>query len=183
MKFNFSYSSIFISIFILFITVLSCRSETEEIVNSESILLENGKLLEIEKTDRNTSSIGIFSNHNYGVTHQYSYQLTLDDDIDWIGGSHEPKQILYHNEDVYIRFLQKKRYTISWIDSLTQENKSSFEYRIEPGFQKHIDERYFFKLFGKDYWVNIDSNRYYFQQKDGKEYDIPNDGELIRNQY
>jgi len=180
MKVNFLKLYIYFSTLTLFLSMLSCRSKTEKIVNIETVIFENGKRLEINKTDRNTSSIGIFSNHNYGVTHQYSYDLTLDNDIDWIGGSHEPKQILFNEEDVYLRFLHKKRYTTSMLDTITQESKTSFEYKVEQGFQRHIDERYFFKWFGEDYWVNIDSNFYYSQQKVGKEYDIPNDGELIR---
>lgn len=179
MKVNFLKLYICFATLTLFMSMLSCRSKTEKIVNIETVIFENGKRLEINKTDRNTSSIGIFSNHNYGVTHQYSYELTLDNDIDWIGGSHEPKQILFNEEDVYLRFLQKKRYNTSSIDSLTLETKTSHYYTTKENYQKHIDERYFFNWFGKDYWVNVDSLEYHSLRKAGQEFEIPNDEELI----
>lgn len=171
---KYTLSSIFLFLFLL----IGCHRETETIEDIQTIIVGNNQNLEVKKTDRNTTSIGIITNHNYGTTHNYSYELTLNDDIYWYGGSHEPKQILFDNTNVYLRYLHQKRYSTFSIDTLTQDTISSSYYKVEEDYQKHIDERYFFNWFGKDYWVNIDSIEYYSLRKGGQEFEIPNDGEL-----
>lgn len=182
MKFIYSKTLKYSTLLFLSFFLLSCHSKTEKVEHIQSITVQNGKSLEIKKTDRNTTSIGIITSHNYGTTHQYSYEMTLDGDIYWYGGSHEPKQILFHNEQVYLKFLYQKRYNTSTLDTLINETKTSHYYKTEEDYQKHIDERYFFNWFGKDYWLNIDSMEYHSLQKVGQEFEVPNDGELILEQ-
>lgn len=46
-------------------------------------------------------------------------------------------------------------------------------------YQKHIDERYFFKLMGDAYWVDVSEEEYNTVKESCPEFEVPNDGELI----
>ncbi|MEI6866142.1 hypothetical protein [Flavicella sp.] len=65
-----------------------------------------------------------------------------------------------------------------YIDSIDNTTKYNYHSEIQEVFQKHIDERYFFKLFGNDFWVDIPSENYSFLKKSCEDYDIPSDNEL-----
>jgi hypothetical protein len=174
-------SKIFKVSFLIFsiYNLLSCRNETEEIKTIKSIEFGQGQHLEVIKTDKNTTSYGILTNYNYGTRHQFSYDLKIGNDIEWKGGSQEPKEISIINGTYYLRYLHQQSHLKTEIDTVLQDTTTNVYYTIEEGFQKHIDKRYFFKWFGEDYWVNMDSSTYYSDIKQVEVYQIPNDNELI----
>ncbi len=168
--------------FIILLSYLlgGCNYHEEVITNKTNIILPNGKHLVIEKTNIETTSIGIFTNHKYGTSHRFKYNLLLsEEDISWDGGSGVPKNILFCNDTVYIRYLEKRNIKTEYLDSLTNTTKYNYHSEICESFQKHIDKRYFFKLFGSDFWLNITSEDYYSLNKHCKDYVIPNENELI----
>lgn len=157
----------------------SCNYNTKENTDLTSKVLPNGKHIIIEKITKETTSHGIFSKHNYGTSHSFKYKFSISQEkIDWYGGSGEPKNILFCNDTIYIRYLKEKNITTNYIDSLNNTTKYNYHSEIQEIFQKHIDKRYFFKLFGNDFWVDIASDDYYYLKKSCDDYPIPNDNEL-----
>lgn len=167
--------------FIILLSFLfsGCKYDTEEVTNNTKIILPNGKHLVVEKTTTETTSTGIITKYNYGTSHRFKYKLLLSkEDISWDGGSGEPKNILFCNDNTYIRYLEKKSIRTEYIDSITNETKSSYHSEISEAFQKHIDNRYFFNLLGSDFWIDITSEDYSSLKKSCKDYIIPNENEL-----
>ncbi|WP_291723838.1 hypothetical protein [Bernardetia sp.] len=168
-------------VLIIFVfTALGCERRIEESVETESKILENGKHLKVEKTNRETTSIRLITKHNYGTTHSFKYKLYLtDDEIEWKGTkSQEPKKIAYCNKTIYLRGIEKNYKQIQTIDSVTNDTLYNSYYEMEEFFLESIDKRYFFKNFGTQKWVNISDSAYKSVIKDCKEYEIPNDNEL-----
>lgn len=159
--------------------VISCNYNTEEILDKTSKILPNGKHIVVEKSTKETTSRGVFTNHNYGTSHRYSYTFLMPkEDINWNGGSGEPKNILFCKDTIYVRYLKEKSIRTKYIDSTDNTTKYNYHSEIHEAFQKHIDERYFFKLFGDDFWVDITSENYSSVKKSCDDYHIPNDNEL-----
>ena len=153
----------------------SCNYDTQEVVNKTSKKFPNNITLSVEKITKETTSRGIFTNHNYGTSHNFTYSFFIKKkNIHWDGGSSEPKNILFYKNDIYVRYLEKK--SIKEVDSINDTN--NYHYEIQETFQKHIDERYFFKLFGDEYWIEISPKDYTYIKTHGEEYNIPNDNEL-----
>lgn len=158
--------------------LISCNNTTEKTIDKTNNRLPNGKRLIVEKINKETTSIGIFSKHNYGTSHHFTYKVSIKPgDINWNGGTAEPKQLIFKNDTTYIRYLKKKRINIKYLDSLDSTVKYKHKSEIHAFFQKHIDNRYFFKLLGDDYWIDISLNNYEAVKKRGNEYIIPNDNE------
>ncbi len=161
----------------LFFLFSNCKSDIKETTDKTSKILPNGKHLIVEKINRKTTSIGIFTNHNYGVTHSFNYKITINpDNIKWNEGSGEPKSILFCNDTVYIRYLNER--TIR-MDTINKKTKYSYHTEVREIHQKFIDKRYFFNLLGDSYWIDILPNTYSrLQNENSKEYSIPNDNEI-----
>lgn len=161
--------------------IISCTSETEETIDVTNKTFPNGKHLLIEKTIKNSKMIGFISGHNYGNTRSFTYQFTVKQDkVDWYGGSGEPKKIIFHKDTTYVYYLKEKRQSVTTIDSANNNTPITSHYEVlTPVFEKHIDKRYFFKLFGDDYWSEISLENYSDVKALSTEYDIPNDNEFI----
>ena len=157
----------------------SCTYDTEELITNTNKTYPNNKTISVEKKSAETTSTGIFTKLNYGTTHSFSYRFSIKkDNIDWDGGSAEPKNIIFKENSIYIRCLKKKRIKEEITDSIT--NTSTFDYHTEinEAFEQHIDNRYFFKLFGDDFWTSIEPEQYANIKESKEEYEIPNDNEL-----
>ncbi len=180
-KMSNKFTVIKILLLIGFVYVWSgCNTHTEERVDKQEKVLPNKKHITVEKITKETTSVGIFTNHNYGTSHSYRYKFLIQpEDINWDGGSGEPKQLLFCKDTIYMRYLKKKNIQIQYIDSVDNTMKTKHHWETKEVFQKHIDERYFFNFFGKDYWVDISPENYVSLKKSCKEYDIPNDNELL----
>lgn len=166
-------------VFILFVTATSCKDEVKEIVTKKSTILPNGMHITIEKTDIETTSIGIFTSTNYSRSHSFKYKANVDEgDITWDFGVGVPKHFLFCDEEVYIHYLNETSYVEEVKDSLNASIEEKRFHKIQNFYQKHIDERYFFKLFGDAYWVDITPEEYTTQKTKCTEQVIPNDNEL-----
>ncbi|MEI6866143.1 hypothetical protein [Flavicella sp.] len=87
---------------------ISCTYNTEEATDKTSKTLPNGKYLVVEKITKASSSWGVLTNHYYG-TYSYKYKISIpQEDINWNGGSGEPKNILFCKDTTYIRYLKKR---------------------------------------------------------------------------
>ncbi len=156
-----------------------CRSKTTERIDITNTLLGNDKHLEVEKTNRSTTHRGIITNSDYGTSHSYSYKLTVNNgDINWDGGTAEPKHFLFCKDSIYIHYLKEKYISVKSKDSIGNMIEKDGYYAVQDVFEVYIDKRYFFKLFGDDYWVEVSSEKYNRQKESCTEYSIPNDNEL-----
>lgn len=178
---NTFYRSEKVSFVVLFVSILlsSCNFDTKEVIGITNKTLPNGVHITIEKSTRETTSRGIFTNHQYTSSHHFTYDLSIEkDNIEWEGGSGEPKNIIFCKDTIYIYSLKKKSIRTEYIDSLTNTTKSNHHYEIHNCYEKHVDKRYFFKLRGDDYWSEISPERYSFIEEHCDEYPVPNDNEL-----
>jgi len=163
---------------VLLFVITSCSQLSTENTDIVSKLLPNGQHIEIEKTNKETTSIGILTKHNYGTTHSFTYKITLDEmGIEWNGGSGEPKNLLFCNDTLYIHYLKNKWVEEQVKDSLSQ--RPNGDYQIQNCYQTFIDKRYFFKLLGDAYWVETTQANYNKQKSTCKEFEVPNDDELV----
>lgn len=174
------FNSIVKILFLLSAILLSgCNSKVKETINKEVKLLPNGKRLTVEKKNKETTHIGIFSKHNYGTSHSFTYKISVNPgNINWDGGTGEPKHLLFCKDDIYIKFLKEESVKVEYTDSIDYQVKDRYDYEIKEAFQKHIDERYFFNLFGDDYWIDVSEEEYTSKNKYCEDYSIPNDDEL-----
>ncbi len=164
--------------FVLLFVITSCSQLSTENTDIVSKILPNGQHIEVEKTNKETTSIGIITKHNYGTTHSFTYKITLDKmGIEWNGGSGEPKHLLFCKDTVYIHFLKDKWVEEETIDSLNET--SNGHYQIQEAYQVHIDKRYFFKLLGDAYWIETTPDNYIKQKTTCNEFRVPNDNELV----
>lgn len=90
-----------------FFFIFSCNSETKATIDKINLQLSNGVHIVIEKTNLESSHIGIFSNHD--STHSYSYKLHLTDKgVNWDGGSGEPKGLIFCKDSIFLYSLKEK---------------------------------------------------------------------------
>lgn len=163
---------------ILLILFVNCKSETKVNTHKTSKMLANGKHLEIKKTNKLTTQIGIFTKKNYGTTHQFSYNFKIDNGkVIWEDkGSAEPKYLLFCKDSVYVHYLNKIRVPIP--KKATDTTKTiTYKNVVKEFYEVYIDKRYFFRLLGEDYWIDITPEQYSNKKTNCKEYEIPNENE------
>lgn len=178
MKINFKAINYTI-LFAFSVSILSCKSNTQESTTEKSSVLPNGMRLTVFKTNKDKTSIGILTGTNYGTTHTYKYNVLLHEpDVNWSLGSGEPKNFLFCKDTIYIHYVNKNNYPITVTDSVTNSTTTKNNYKMESMYQKHVDNRYFFNLFGDDFWLDVSPKRYNKIKNSCEEYAIPNDGEL-----
>ncbi|MBU2995786.1 hypothetical protein KO500_05045 [Cellulophaga baltica] len=164
---------------VLVVITISCDENVEETVTKKSVILPNSKHITIEKKDTRTTSIGIFTKHNYGTKHNFKYNVFVNEGkINWDFGVGEPKHIVFCENNTYLHYLNEKIETEEIKDSITDSVEKIYTSKIQNNYQKFIDERYFFKLFGDVYWLDIPEEEYNTILNSCEEYDVPNDNEL-----
>lgn len=171
-------NSFFLLLLLCLLLSTSCTNETEETVNKTTTLLANTKKLMVEKTNKDTKSIGVFSGSNYGNTHKFTYSIKIDNDASWYGGSKEPTNIIFCKDSIYLRSLKKTSVSTDTLDIETNETLTVTNTEIQEVFEKYIDKRYFFKLFGDDYWSDITAHEYELKNSTCVEFEVPNENEL-----
>ncbi len=156
----------------------ACKPEVERYPVSFNKIWDNGMHIQVDKINQNTKMVGLLSKKVYRTTHTYSYSLMVDDgDINWEGGSAEPKHLLLCNDSIYLHSLKLKVQHTDPTDSLSSRKQAAY-YVIEHAYQVYIDERYFFNWFGDDFWVDVSPEIYEQRKVECVEYPIPNDEEL-----
>ncbi len=109
---------------VLGILFTSCDENVEETVSKQNVILPNSKHITIEKTDTRTTSIGIFTKHNYGTKHNFKYRVFVNEGkISWDFGVGEPKHIIFCKNNTYLHYLNEKIETEEVKDSITDSVK------------------------------------------------------------
>ncbi|WP_338813400.1 hypothetical protein V9L05_18665 [Bernardetia sp. Wsw4-3y2] len=160
--------------------LVSCEQRSEESIKVESTTLDNGKYLEVEKTNKETTHIGLLTKHNYGTTQSFKYKINLkEDEIIWKGKKdQEPKHIIFCKDTIYMHYFEKQFIQTQTIDTITQDTLYGSYFEVKAFFLKNIDERYFNDLLGTQNWIDISIQEYETIKQKCKEYKIPNDQEL-----
>jgi len=174
----------FFSIVVLLL-LLSCKTETEINTNTTSKQLANNKTIEVLKTEKTDTRRGVLTGHDYGVAYSFKYQFTVNkNEVIWKDkGSAVPKTIIFCNDTIYIKYLQKKSVPSQQIRNDTI-NRTKYKDTIVEKYDKFIDKRYFFKWFGTTTWHTISKEKYHIKKTNCTEYVIPNDEDFknIKNQ-
>ncbi len=169
---------------ILILTFVNCTSKTQVDTNKTNKILGNGKRIEVTKTNKLTTKTGIITKINYGTTHSFFYTFKVDNGkIKWKEkGRAEPKHILFCKDSVYVHYLNKKNIPIKKEPTDTT-NIIKYKTIVKEFYEVYIDKRYFFRLLGEEYWVEITPEQYSSKKTNCKEYEIPNENEyeLISN--
>ena len=166
-----------IQLLILPLLFVSCKSETETMVDSTTKLYDNGKYIEVLKTNKKTKHIGFITNINYGISYRFNYSFTVNGrEVIWSPkGSAEPKNIIFAKDSIYLQSLEKRSFPFQEV--LTDTVITSHKDSIVSKYEVYIDNRYFFNLFGDDFWLNIPSEQYAGVVRNNKVFAIPNDNE------
>ena len=149
------------------VALLSCTTKTEVYESQLATEFKNGQTIFVKRTDELTRSFGAITGHLYGEDHNFRYQFTIKpDEIAWSGLSREiPKDILFCDDALYLK------------TSIEQVNTDSVTRAVTvvgmPGFYKNVDKRYFFKLFGEQYFVVADSLEYQSEKINCQEEHVP----------
>jgi len=152
----------------LFFGSIGCTTKTEVYESQLNKEFKNGQTIFVKRTDEVSRSYGAITGHLYGESHNFRYQFTINpDEIVWNGMSREvPKKIIFCKDNLYLKSNTEQVTT----DSVTQAITVS----MVPGYYKNVDKRYFFKLFGDQYFVVVDSTEYQSKKINCQEEDVPN---------
>ncbi len=167
---------------ILFLVLIlsSCTlSSSKKIIEKTNRLLPNEKHLLVEKTNESSLLKGIFTGNIYDTIRCYTYKVVIDNDVEWYGGSGEPKHILFCEGEMYLHSLKEKCITTKYYDSTNKKTKEKYKNEIQNVYEKYVDKRYFFKLMGEDFWTEIIPEKYIKLKNRCSEYEIPNDNERL----
>lgn len=131
----------------------NCTTKTqvyEQQVNKE---LRGNKIIFVKKIDEVSRMVGALSGHLWNEEHRFHYEFTIEpQEIEWKGLIGEaPKSLVSCQTVLLLKTTTRQVVTdsIKGTYTLTASN-----------FYKHVDKRYFFKLFGEQYFVTIDSLSY-----------------------
>jgi hypothetical protein len=146
---------------------LSCTDSTEVYHSTKVKEMKNGKTIVIDRTDELTRTYGAISGHLYGESHQFAHELSVKPNgLLWKSVQREtPKGIVDCKSGFFLRSNMEELSTDSVTQVVTRVTKS--------GFYKSVDKRYFFKLFGDQYFVTVDSMEYYASTLQCQEQSLP----------
>jgi hypothetical protein len=153
---------------LFFLALPNCTTKTEVYESQLAKEFKNGQTIFVKRTDELTRSYGALTGHLYGENHSFRFQFTIEpSEIEWTGLSGEaPKHILYCGDDLFLKTTMEQVNT----DSVTQ----TITIVQIPGYYKNVDKRYFFKLFGEQYFVIADSLEYQSKKINCQEEHVPN---------
>ena len=149
--------------------LISCRTNTETHVLKLSKTYSNGKTVDLVREDSYTKYTGILSGIHWGDNHSFTYTLVINpDNYKWVGATGQfPSKLLFCKEDVFLKIKEERvKIDTSSINATPLIIDTSVYY-------KNIDNRYFFDLFGDQYFVPTDSNEYAIYRRLGVEEIVP----------
>lgn len=173
----------------------ACTTKTTEHSQHLSQDFPQGKQLEVEVTSLHTEQVGIISKITYATADHYRYEFRLlPNDIPWKNMDDEPKQLLvcadnsaylhsvrqqanpYYATTTAVETKPAAENTEQKEQALAEENKPVEPYVIlKNHYTSFVDKRYFFKLLGEYYWVEISKDEYSSKLKDCQAYAVPNE--------
>lgn len=157
---------------------VGCRQEVREAEKFFEQTTTEGQRLLVTKHDSFTRSVGVITGHDYGTSHSYRYAFELaPDGIEWQGYASEPKQLVRCADKLYLRYLTLRHADID-VDAGADAGAARREPRVVSAHARHVDERWLFKLLGKQYWLEVPEAELQ-NARCQRLCDVPNDGELV----
>lgn len=154
--------------------LLACREEVREAEKFFEQTTSEGQRLLVTKHDSFTRSVGMITGHDYGTSHRYTYTFELAPDrIEWRGYASEPKELLRCAGALYLRYL-----TLHQAAAEPDAGSASVAPSVVSAVSRHVDERWLFKLLGKQYWVEAPESDV-ANSRCQRLCNVPNDGELV----
>jgi hypothetical protein len=156
------------SIVVISLAIIGCTTSTAVYESQMNKELKDGKTIFIKKTDEISRSVGAITGHLWNERHTFRYQFTIEpDEVEWQGLLGEaPKSILYCNGELFL-----KTTTAHVVTDTVKQITSTI---AEPSYYRHVDKRYFFKMFGDQYFVTVDSLLYQTKSAACPEQYVPN---------
>jgi hypothetical protein len=104
---------------------------------------------------------------NYGTTNSYQYKFNIEpDDYEWEGLINQaPLALVFCGDDTYLKVTEH----LFKLDSLDDGG----HYKDTTLYFKNADERYFFKLFGEQRFMEMDSVTYIGSKEKCGEVSVP----------
>jgi hypothetical protein len=156
------------SLIISFLFILTmCTSNTEVYISTFNKQYENGKTIEVVREDRITHWQGIITKIDYGGYDNFYYSFNIHPSEDkWKGQMNQvPLALVLYGDDTYLKVTER----IVKYDSLY----GPANFKDTTLYFKNVDERYFFKLLGDQYFTNTDSLLYDESRSKGEELPVP----------
>jgi hypothetical protein len=159
------------SLFLLFCLALfiTCKTETQKYTTTFNKKISDEISIEVMREDNYQQFYGILSGINWSNNHSFHYEFSIKpDDSKWVGADGQlPQKIFFCDKDIYL--LAKGEKVL--IDTA---NVNAIPNVIEVSlYYKNVDNRYFFKLFGDQFFEAIDSTKFYTSKINCKEENIP----------
>jgi hypothetical protein len=158
---------VYVIVIVLFLCT-TCTTKTQVYVSTFSTKYDNGRSIDVKREDRYTRWTGYFSKIDYGQTNSFSYSFNIHpDDYEWEGLMNQvPLELIFCSNDTYLKVTER----IVRYDSLY----SAGEFKDTTLYFKNVDDRYFFNLFGDQYFIAADSTDYQERSIKCKQVLIPN---------
>jgi hypothetical protein len=143
----------YLIVVLLFILTM-CSHNTEVYQSTFKKKYANGKAIEVVREDRVTKWKGMLTGTDYGGTNTFTYKFNIEpDDSKWEGSYNQvPLALVFCDNETFLKVTDR----IIKYDSLYGPGT----FKDTTLYFKNVDERYFFKLFGEQYFVDSDSVSY-----------------------
>ena len=150
----------------LFLLVM-CTSDTQVSHTAFRRKFENGRSVEVVREDRSIRFKGILTGADYGGVNDFQYEfITQPDEYSWKGNMNQvPVELIFCDDDTYLKVTER----IAKYDSLY----GTPHFKDTALYFKNVDDRYFFKFFGEQYFREADSIDYYSKKLKCKEAQLP----------
>jgi hypothetical protein len=154
-------------LFALLLIFTMCTSKTEVYVTTFNQQYSNGRSIDVTREDRYTKWKGVFTGIDYGGENTFYYSFNvLPDKYAWEGKANQvPLALVFCPDNIYLKVTER----IVKYDSLY----GPAHFKDTTLYFKNIDERYFFKLLGDQYFAEADSVEYDETKIRCKEVSVP----------
>lgn len=166
---NYSFMNKYhICILVSVLVISACDSSSVEYNYTHTKKYDEGWRIELNKREILTTRIGILSGHDYGTRRTFNYSFKLSPGrIKWKNSNAEPRNIVFCENEIYLHSVGK----------VLIKSGEKYKNILKNKYELFIDERFFFKLLGDQYWLDITKSKYIKNSKLCLENKIPNDGE------
>lgn len=151
----------------LLLLLAACSHDTSVYQSKFSKKYQNGKSIDVVREDEVTQWTGMITHANYGRTETFTYKFNIEpDDYKWEGLANQaPLALIFCGDDTFLKTTLR---TIKY-DSLYGEG----QVKDTTIYFKNVDKRYFFKLFGEQYFTESDSATYHQVKTKCSEVPVP----------
>jgi hypothetical protein len=138
----------------LLFLLVACSSNTDVYTSTFHQSYDNGRSIEVVREDRVTKWKGLLTGTNYGETNNFDYSFTTEPDgYEWRGLTNQaPLALIFCGDETFLKVTERVVERDSLYGPVNLADKMFYF--------KNVDERYFFKLFGQQYFVASDSIQY-----------------------